>query len=157
MEPYSTEPVTLTEVVFPQDTNAYDTLFGGRLLSIMDKAAGLACAKFAHREFVTVSIDTLTFTAPARQGDIIEVSAKVGFTSTHSAGCKVTAHAMDKRDWAKNKICEGWFFMVAIDAEMRPIPIPQFRPEGDVEMAEWEHAKRIRAQMLVPSRRRTLS
>ena len=33
MEPYSTEPVTLIEEVFPQDTNAYNTLFGGRLLS----------------------------------------------------------------------------------------------------------------------------
>ena len=32
MEPYSTEPVTLIEEVFPQDTNAYNTLFGGRLL-----------------------------------------------------------------------------------------------------------------------------
>ena len=70
MEPYSTEPVTLIEEVFPQDTNAYDTLFGGRLLSLMDKAGGIACAKFAHREFVTISIDTLTFIAPARQGDL---------------------------------------------------------------------------------------
>ena len=76
MEPYSTEPVTLIEEVFPQDTNAYNTLFGGRLLSLMDKAGGIACAKFAHREFVTISIDTLTFIAPARQGDLLEVTAK---------------------------------------------------------------------------------
>ena len=40
MEPFSREPVTLIEEVFPQDTNSYDTLFGGRLLSVMDKAAG---------------------------------------------------------------------------------------------------------------------
>ena len=38
MQPFSVEPVTLIEEVFPQDTNAYDTLFGGRLLSLMDKA-----------------------------------------------------------------------------------------------------------------------
>ena len=48
VEPFSTEPVTLIEEVFPQDTNAYDTLFGGRLLSLMDKAGGIACAQFAH-------------------------------------------------------------------------------------------------------------
>ena len=67
MKPFSTEPVTLIEEVFPQDTNSYDTLFGGRLLSVMDKAAGIACSKFAHREFVTISIDTLTFKAPAHK------------------------------------------------------------------------------------------
>ena len=77
MEPFSREPVTLIEEVFPQDTNSYDTLFGGRLLSVMDKAAGIACSKFAHREFVTISIDTLTFKAPARQGDLIEVTGRL--------------------------------------------------------------------------------
>ena len=63
MEPYSKEPATLIEEVFPGDTNTYDTLFGGRLLSLMDKAGGISCSKFAHREFVTISIDTLTFIA----------------------------------------------------------------------------------------------
>ena len=42
MEPFTKEPVTLIEEIFPQDTNAYDTLFGGRLLSLMDKAGGIA-------------------------------------------------------------------------------------------------------------------
>jgi hypothetical protein len=37
MEHYSKEPVTLIEHIFPGDTNDHDTLFGGRLLSIMDK------------------------------------------------------------------------------------------------------------------------
>ena len=116
VEPFSTEPVTLIEEVFPQDTNAYDTLFGGRLLSLMDKAGGIACAKFAHREFVTISIDTLTFIAPARQGDLLEVTGQVVFTSTHTACVKVTAQSMSKSDWERRPICEGYFFFVAIDS-----------------------------------------
>ena len=79
MEPFSKEPVTLIEEVFPQDTNSYNTLFGGRLLSLMDKAAGIVCAKFAHREFVTISIDTLEFKAPARQGDCVRQSNRLGY------------------------------------------------------------------------------
>ena len=85
MEPYSKEPVTLIEHVFPGDTNDHDTLFGGKLLSIMDKSfGGISCSKFAHREFVTISIDTLKFIAPARQGDLLEVTGKVVYTSTHT-------------------------------------------------------------------------
>tara|TARA_B100000287_G_scaffold265622_1_gene249852 strand:+ start:177 stop:638 length:462 start_codon:yes stop_codon:yes gene_type:complete len=148
MEPYSTEPVTLIEEVFPQDTNAYDTLFGGRLLSLMDKAAGITCSKFAHREFVTISIDTLTFKAPARQGDLIEVTGKVVFTSNRTACTKVTAWAMNKSDWSKSVICEGYFFMVAIDSMMRPIPIPQFVPKTEEEIADHERAAEIREHML---------
>ena len=148
MEPYSTEPVTLIEEVFPQDTNAYNTLFGGRLLSLMDKAGGIACAKFAHREFVTISIDTLTFIAPARQGDLLEVSGQVVYTSSHTACTKVTAYTMSKATWEKSIICEGYFFFVAIDSMMRPIPIPQFVVEEEEERIDWERAKDIREHML---------
>tara|TARA_B110000444_G_scaffold97003_1_gene91972 strand:- start:59016 stop:59477 length:462 start_codon:yes stop_codon:yes gene_type:complete len=148
MEPYSKEPATLIEHVFPGDTNAYDTLFGGKLLSMMDKAGGIACAKFAHREFVTISIDALTFIAPARQGDLLEVTGKVVFTSSHTACTKVTAVAINKATWEKKKICEGFFFFVAIDSMMRPIPIPQFVVEDASEQEDWDHAKKIREQML---------
>ena len=148
MEPYSKEPVTLIEEVFPQDTNAYNTLFGGRLLSLMDKAGGIACAKFAHREFVTISIDTLKFIAPARQGDLLEVVGKVVFTSQHTACAEVTAYTMSKATWDRTIICEGYFFFVAIDSMMRPIPIPQFVPEQEDEQVEWKKAQTIRNNML---------
>ena len=148
MEPHSNEPVTLIEEIFPQDTNAYNTLFGGRLLSLMDKAAGIVCAKFAHREFVTISIDTLEFKAPAKQGDLVEVTGKVIFTSSRTACAKVTAWAMSKSDWSKKEICKGYFFMIAIDSMMRPIPIPQFTPVSDEEKSDWEVAKGIREHML---------
>ena len=50
--PYSVEPVVLLNEVFPGHANALNTLFGGRLMSIMDTAAGMSASKFAHREFV---------------------------------------------------------------------------------------------------------
>lgn len=148
MEPYSKEPVTLIEHIFPGDTNDHDTLFGGRLLSVMDKAGGIACSKFAHREFVTISIDTLKFIAPARQGDLLEVTGKVVFTSSHTACTKVTAMAVNKATWKKKKICEGFFFFVAIDSMMRPIPIPQLVVENEDEQVDWDKAAKIREQML---------
>lgn len=148
MEPYTKEPVTLIEEVFPQDTNSYNTLFGGRLLSLMDKAGGIACAKFAHREFVTISIDTLKFIAPAHQGDLLEVTGQVVFTSFHTACTKVIAFTLNKSDWKKKKICEGYFFFVAIDSMMRPIPIPQFVVENAEEQIEYDAALAIRQHML---------
>ena len=48
----------------------------------------------------------------------------------------------------EEKICEGYFFFVAIDSMMRPIPIPQFIPETDEEQNEWNKAERIRNNMI---------
>lgn len=148
MEPYSKEPVTLIEEVFPQDTNSYGTLFGGKLMEMMDKAAGIVASKFAHREFVTVSVDTMEFKSPARKGDLIEVVGKVVFTSTHSVACKVNAYAMSKADWTRKEICSGFFFMVAIDNQMRPIPVPQLIPETPDEEEAWTEASAIRNDLL---------
>ena len=148
MSHFSNEPVVLIEEVFPQDTNSYGTLFGGRLLSLMDKAAGIVASKFAHREFVTISIDTLKFRRPAHKGDLIETTAKVVYTSTHTAACRVIAKRMSKSEWESDEICSGYFFMVAIDSQMKPIPIPQFEPETDDEKRRHAEAKRIRTEMI---------
>ncbi|HIG04107.1 MAG TPA: acyl-CoA thioesterase [Candidatus Poseidoniales archaeon] len=148
MDYFSREPVTLAEEVFPGDTNAYGTLFGGRLMGLMDKAAGFSASKYAHREFVTASVDTLEFINPARQGDIIEVVGRVVFTSTHTAACKVNAYALSKSDWERKDICSGYFFMVAIDANGRPVPIPQFEPSTTEEKKEWELVATIRQHLL---------
>ena len=146
-EPYSNEAVTKMDEVFPQHTNAYNTLFGGRLLSIMDTAAGMASSKFAHREFVTVSVDALKFKRPAYQGDLIETTAKVVHTSTHTAGVYVVAKRLNRSEWEREEICAGFFFMVAIDSQMRPIPIPQFTPETEEDHIFWNRAQTARDAM----------
>jgi len=146
-QPYSTEPVTKIDEVFPQDTNAYNTLFGGRLMSIMDTAAGMVSSKFAHREFVTVSVDALKFKRPAYQGDLIETIAKVVHTSTHTAGVHVVARRLNRSEWVTEEICSGFFFMVAIDSQMRPIPIPQLKTQTDEEKRMWNLAQAARDAM----------
>lgn len=145
--PFSTEPVLMIDEVFPQDTNAYNTLFGGRLMSIMDTAAGVASSKFAHREFVTISVDALKFRRPAYQGDLIETTATVVHTSTHTAGVHVIARRLNRSEWEREEICSGFFFMVAIDNQMRPIPIPQFTPETPEAQAMWDQAQAARDAM----------
>jgi acyl-CoA hydrolase len=55
---------------------------------------------------------------------------------------------MSKSDWTKTEICQGYFFMIAIDSMMRPIPIPQFNPESDEQKADWDTAQAIREHML---------
>ena len=87
--PFSIDPVVLLNEVFPGHTNALNTLFGGRLMSIMDTAAGMSASKFAHREFVTVSVDALKFRRPAFQGDVIRTTARVVWTSPRTAGIHV--------------------------------------------------------------------
>jgi len=146
-EPRSSEPVTLLNEVFPGDTNAMNTLFGGRLMSIMDTAAGMAASQFAHNVFVTVSVDSLKFKRPAYQGDVIRTIARVVWTSPRTVGVLVKTCRMSRSEWDPEVICTGFFFMVAIDDSMKPVTIPQFTPSTDEEKELWTEAQRAREAM----------
>ena len=146
-EPRSSEPVVLLNEVFPGDTNALDTLFGGRLMSIMDTAAGMAASQFAHQEFVTVSVDALKFKRPAYQGDVIRTIARVVWTSRRTVGVLVRSCRMTRSDWDPEEICSGYFFMVAVDGSMNPVEVPQFTPSNEEEQSQWDAAQRARDAM----------
>ena len=146
-EPRSSEPVVLLNEVFPGDTNALDTLFGGRLMSIMDTAAGMAASQFAHNEFVTVSVDALKFKRPAYQGDVIRTIARVVWTSRRTVGVLVRSCRMTRSNCDPEEICSGFFFMVAIDGSMRPVEVPQFTATSDEEKNLWAQAQRARDAM----------
>ena len=146
-EPYSEEPVVVLDEVFPGHTNALNTLFGGRLMAIMDTAAGMVASKFAHKVFVTVSVDALKFKRPAFQGDIIRTTARVVWTSPRTVGVHVTSCRLSRSEWVGEEICSGFFFMVAIDETMEPVQIPQFEPKTDEEKEMWSMANEARNAM----------
>ena len=146
-EPHSLEPVVLLNEVFPEHTNSMDTLYGGRLMSIMDTAAGMVSSKFAHSEFVTVSVDSLKFRRPAYQGDIIRTTSRVVWTSPHTTGVHVVSCRLSRSEWEGEEICSGFFFMVAVDSDMRPTGVPQFSPVTNEEKDLWTRAQAARDAM----------
>jgi len=146
-------PVTLLEEIFPGDTNAYGTAFGGKILSLMDRAAGLAASRYAHLHFVTASLDAMEFCAPVKQGEIAEVVAKVVYTSKHTYGIKVEVSAVDKTKWQRKHCGHGLFFMVAMGPEKKPLPVPQLGSLAEQDQADWDEAALVHRQMLDRKRR----
>ncbi|NNC36817.1 MAG: acyl-CoA thioesterase [Hyphomonadaceae bacterium] len=73
------------KVVKPQDLNARNTLFGGRLMAWIDEECGIYCAcQMGTPMVVTKYISELNFQTPAYQGDVVEIgvaTVDVGRTS----------------------------------------------------------------------------
>ncbi len=142
-----TSPITLLEEIFPGDTNPYGTAFGGKILALMDRAAGLAASRFAHCHFVTASVNAIEFRAPVRQGEIAEVTSRVVYTSSHTCGVKVEVFAVDKTAWERKRCCEGLIFMVALGPKGALRTIPRLTPRTAEEKRAWAEAERIHRQM----------
>ena len=138
------EEARLSEIVFPNDTNPYGTMFGGAAYAMMDRAAFLAANGYARCNAVTASSEHVDFTVPIRQGEIVEAIARVIFTGRSSMVVRVdlNARAPLDRDW--RRCTSGLFTMVAIDSDGVPAEVPPFEPRNDAERADWELARAVR-------------
>lgn len=66
-----------THRVMNADLNEHATMFGGRLLAIVDAEASLPAVRLAHSIVVTASMDHVQFLSPFRMGTTVEMTAYV--------------------------------------------------------------------------------
>jgi acyl-CoA hydrolase len=114
----------LIEMVFPQQTNHYGTLFGGQALALMDKAAFVVASRYARRMVVTASSEKTEFHVPVRQGQLVELIATVIATGSTSITVEVVLHAEDLLTGDRQLATRGRFVMVALDAHGKPTVVP---------------------------------
>ena len=128
-------------MVFPNDLNPNDTVFGGLIMAQMDRYASVAADRHAGGICVTVGVDAVHFIAPARGGDVLIFNAAVNraWTSSMEVGCKVEAEKIGGGD--RRNILSAYLTFVAMDAEGRPRAVPVVVPETPHEKQRYEEAQ----------------
>jgi acyl-CoA hydrolase len=65
------------KLIKPEDLNANNTLFGGKLLQWIDEEAGIyAMTKLGSEKVVTKYMSEIDFVSSAKQADVIEIGLK---------------------------------------------------------------------------------
>lgn len=116
--------VRLWEIVFPDHANHLGTLFGGQALAWMDKAAFVAASRYARRTVVTARSERVDFHVPVRQGQLVELVARVVGVGRSSMRVEVELHTEDPHAGTRQLCTRGRFAMIALDANGRPAPVP---------------------------------
>lgn len=119
--------VCLMEMVFPEQTNHYGTLFGGQALALMDKAAFIVASRYARRTVVTASSERCDFHVPVRQGQLVELLARVVATGRTSMTVEIDLFAEDLLTGDRQLGTRGRMVMVALDAHGKPTNIPPLK------------------------------
>jgi len=126
-------------VVLPNDGNHYGNMFGGALLSLIDRTAYIAARKYAQSDLVTVALNNVVFKNPVKVGNTAEISAKVSYVGKTSV--EVCIRVVSE---GKIAVENAYITYVNIDAKGKPVPVVQPSFAGAQEKAEFERREKER-------------
>lgn len=118
-----TDLPAIRTTLMPKDTNAYGSIFGGVILSLIDLAAFIEAERQAPHRYLTVAMDKIEFHRPVEVGDIVTLWAKTLDVGTTSIRIRVQVHARARRTRDDIEVTTAEVTMVAVSEAGRPVPV----------------------------------
>jgi acyl-CoA hydrolase len=137
-----------SEIMMPQHANNMGHVFGGVILSMMDRTAAVAAIRHARQQCVTVSVDRVDFREPIHLGDLIIMKASVNYAGRTSMEVGVRVEAENLLDGVRRHTNSCYATFVAIDRNGRPVEVPAVIPESDAEQRRYAAAQERRRRRL---------
>jgi acyl-CoA hydrolase len=134
----------VSELMMPHQVNNHGHVFGGVVLSMVDRVAGVASMRHSGMPCVTVSFDKVDFKEPIFTGEVVTCKARVNFVGRTSMeiGVRVEAENLFTREKRHTNTCYVTF--VAIDANHRPVPVPPLKLETDEDRRRLKEGQKRR-------------
>ena len=130
------------EMVLDQDIGLNATLFGGDMMSRMDKVAGITASLLSrNRRFLTVKVSELLFHSPVRAGEIIEFHIAIARQGRTSLTIRIEVQVYEPVTDHRRDVTSGEFLMVAVDEHLQPEPI-LWKPDMVQAASEGQVAQR---------------
>lgn len=146
--PVSDSRATMSELMMPHHANNMGNVFGGVILSLIDRVASVAATRHARQQCVTVSMDRMDFLQPIYLGELVTAHASVNFAGRTSmeVGVKIEAENLVTGERRHTNSC--YVTYVAVDQGGKPTPVPPIVPESEAERRRYQAAEQRRAERL---------
>lgn len=131
----------MTDLVLPPDTNTHGTIFGGQVMSYIDKIASIVAMRHCRKPVVTASFDSMDFLAPVKQGEAISLVSFVTWTRRTSMEIFVKIQSENLMTGEKKLTGTSYLTFVALDADGKPSEVPPIIPETEEEMMHYKTAQ----------------
>lgn len=120
--------------VMPPDTNNYQTLYGGKLMSYIDNVAARAAMRHSRKHAVTASIDSIDFLIPIKVGQEVCLEAFVTWAHTTSMEIFVKVISEDLISGERLVCATSFLTFVALGSDGKPTEVPGIIPETPEEV-----------------------
>lgn len=128
-------------ILMPEHINGAGRLFGGRLLAWVDVVAAIVARRHSEHDVTTVSIDHLTFLAPAHENDTIVLTGKITWVGHTSMEVRVDTY-IETLHGQRQRVNRAYLVMVAIDEQEKSCAVPSLILDDEEERTAWIAAER---------------
>ena len=134
----------ITEFMMPGQVNNLGHVFGGVVLSMVDRAAAVTAMRHARQPCVTVSINRVDFKEPIYAGEVVTCKARVHYVGRTSMEIGVRVVAERPITGRRRDTNDCFLTFVAIDENSRPAPVPGLKLVTEEDKERFEDGKRRR-------------
>lgn len=144
--PVSMSRVEMGHLLLPNEANPLGTVHGGIIMRLADEAGGVAAIRHAQRYCVTAAIDSMSFLAPARVGDLIILKASVNFVGATSIEAGVRVETEDLVTGRRTHISSAYIVYVALGSDGKSCRVPPLIAETAEDRRRMAEATNRREQ-----------
>ena len=147
-KPVSASKVEMTELVLPGQTNTLGNIFGGRVMQLIDIAAGVTATRHARKTVVTVFIDQIHFKNPIKMGQIVILHSRIEYAGNTSMEIGVDVFSENPLTGKQIHATKAHLTFVALNQKGEPSPVPHLILETELDKELYEKAKIRRQQRI---------
>jgi acyl-CoA hydrolase len=136
----------VADLMMPHQANGLKapSVFGGVIMSMVDRCAALSAMRHSGGQCTTLSIDRILFKEPIRVGELVEVRSRVVFVGRTSLAVLADVYAEEIATGTRRHTNECWLTFVHLDEEGKPAAVPPLRLETQEDRLMHELAMRRR-------------
>jgi len=142
----------MSELMMPQHANIMGNVFGGVVLSLVDRVAAVAAIRHSNRQCVTVSVDKVDFREPIHVGELLTAYGRVNFAGKTSMEVGVKVLSENPLTGQKRHTNSCYLTYVALDDDRVPTEVPPILPETPDEKRRYDRAAQRRASRVMDRR-----
>jgi uncharacterized protein (TIGR00369 family) len=144
-KPVSSSRTEMAVLMLPQDANPYGSIHGGVILKNIDAAAAMAAMRHCRGNAVTVAIDSVSFLAPSRVGELVTFKASVNHVGRTSMEIGVRVESENLFSGEVRHTASAYLTFVALSTDGRPTPAVPLIPETEADLSRQAAALRRKA------------
>jgi acyl-CoA hydrolase len=134
----------MIDMILPNMTNHYGTLFAGNTVSLMVRVAFLTATRFSGQSVVLAGTEQIDCLVPIKEGSMIELTGLIVYTGKTSITVRVDLFSEDVNYKNRKHAGQGYFNLVAVDELGRPNLTTSYEPSTESERHEWKKVEKFK-------------